>query len=374
MRRAAFILVGAAVGALAATLAWWWWTAPPLSDAEALAAAATDVQKDADGLLAVAEPRRAARWLLRRPQAVALLAVAAPDARPAFERLRNTLATLAAEARGPLTVWWKGPEAAASARVSDGAAGALRRLAALEGLSSRSVPTRSGGPTVTLATSSALLEGPSGGRPALDGPARLSGIARAGARWWRVRAARESLELLAGAVPELPPSAGPSTIVTQDLGRLVGIVPASVSAPRFAAALAFTRDGWALTLPGAEVGPGFARLLNLGGDRPAETPPGARRWRGLLGEVWALPADGLAIASGPAMLASLPSRPLEGEWGTVRGEELAVACLRAAEAIETLRVLGPRAAALRRSAPAAAAIRSARWRIVSAGGAITLEW
>jgi len=106
----------------------------------------------------------------------------------------------------------------------------------------------------------------------------------------------------------------------------------------------------------------------------AASPAGVRRWRGVLGELWVRPGMELAIASSAPMLAALPTPPYAGESGMVRGDELSAACLRAADALEAFVVLGSRAAALRRAAPAVAAVRLARWRILPTGGAIRLEW
>jgi len=374
MNRIALVLVGAAAGAIVLAVAWWLWTAPPGADAGTLAQAAAVVPADADGLLVVGQPSRAARWLLRRPQAVVLLAAAAPEAEGALMRLRGTLATLAGEAQGPVTVWWRGAEMAAAARVSGGSARALRQLAALEGLPLRSAPTGSGDVDVSLASASALLEGPPGKRPQFGDHDRLTAIARAGARWWGVRAGRNRLDLATGEPRELPSASGPSVIVTDDLGRLAGLVPSSSPVPHVPAGLAFGEGGWALTLPGTVPGREVTRLLTLGGDVAVPSSAGVRQWRGVLGEIWARPGAGLAIASSAPMLAALPPPPYVGESGTVRGPELSAACVRAADALTALWLFRSRAEALRRAAPVVAAARLARWRILPDGGLIRLEW
>ncbi len=374
MRRAAFILVGAAAGAAALAAAWWWGTAPPVSDAVALGDAAAAVPADADGLLVVAQPDRAARWLLRRPQAAALLAVAAPDAQSALARLRAVVATLGGESRGPLTVWWRGGGMAAAAEVGDGSARALRRLAALEDLAVRTAPAAPGTVTVAIASDAVLLDGPAGGRPQPGGSDRIAGLARVGARWWRLQVTRDRLDLVDGAAPELPPPAGPSVVVTADLGRLAGLASPSSVLPHVPLGLAFGPSGWALALPGVVPGPEVRKLLALGGDTAAASTAGVRRWRGVLGELWVRPGTELAIASNASMLAALPAPPYAGESGMVRGGELSGACLRAADALDALFVLGSRGAAFRRAAPEVAAVRLARWRILPSGGTIRLEW
>lgn len=374
MRRTALIFVGAAAGAIAVAAAWWWWTAPPQADASVLAKAAATVPADADGLLAVAQPNRAVRWLLRRPQAAALLALSAPETERAFTRLRGTLEILAREACGPLTVWWRGTEMAATARVPGGAATALRRLAALEGLPARSTPAAADTIGVSIASTSALLEGPAETGPQFGGPGRLAGIARVGAHWWRIQATRGRLDLLAEAPPGLPSPEGPSTIVTSDVGRFVGLALPSNPLPHAPASLAFDADGWALALPGTLPGPEVVRLLTASGDTPAPAPLGVRHWRGVLGEIWALPGPGLAIASRASMLASVISPPHLDESGMVRGPELSVVCVRTADALGALWLLESRAAALRRAAPLVAEVRLARWRILPEGGRIRLEW
>lgn len=374
MRRAASTLAGAAAGAVVLAAAWWWWTAPPDADAAALEAAAATVPAGADGLLVVGRPARAARWLLRRPQAAVLLAAAAPGTEGSFARLRAALEALAGEARGPLAVWWRGPDVALSAEVGEGAGRALRTLASLQGLPVRSRPTGPGAVTVAIASDGTLLDGPAGRRPATGAPHRLAALARVGPRWWRVLAARGALDLLAGDAPQLPPPGGASTVATADLGRLAALAGPPGVLPHVPCSLAFGPAGWALVVPGTALGPTATRLLTLGGDAPAAAPAGARRWRGVLGELWAAPGSDLTVASSAAMLAARPAPPGPEESGIVRGPELAAACLRAADAFDALLVLGPRAVALRRAAPAVAAVRLARWRIVAAGGTIRLEW
>ena len=374
MRRTALILVGAITGAVVLGVAWWWWTAPPRADVSVLAEAAAAIPAGADGLLVVAQPNGAVHWLLRRPQAVALLELSAPRTDEALTRLRRSLETLAREAHGPLAVWWRGTEMAASARVAGGAARALRTLAALEAVPARSAPSVADATVVSIASNSALLEGPSGTGPRFGGPERLSGIARLGARWWRIRATRDRLDLVAGTPPELPAREGPSTIITGDIGRLIGPALSSNALSQASAGLAFDADGWALALPGTPLGPEVMRMLTLGGDTPASPPPGARAWRGVLGEVWALPGPGLTIGSRATMLASLPSPPYAGESGMLRGPELSAVCLRTADALERLWVFESRATALRRAAPLVAQVRLARWRILPEGGRIRLEW
>ncbi len=96
----------------------------------------------ADGLVAIAEPGRAARWLVRRPQALALLALAAPEAQAALPRMRSLLAALARDARGPLTLWWRGPDVAVAASVDPAAGRSLAELGGDRGRAAAQHPRR----------------------------------------------------------------------------------------------------------------------------------------------------------------------------------------------------------------------------------------
>ncbi len=373
MRRILRLVVVAASCAVAGGIAWRWWTAPPLADAGALADAATVAPADADGVLVIAEPARAARWLARRPQALALVLLAAPGADDGMARLRGALAALAREAGGPLTVWWRGRDVAVGGRVSAGAAKDLARLAALTGLPARATPAGSGEVVVAIATAPAILEGARGPRPSLAA-GRFAAAARRAGRWWLASAGRDRLEVTSGAAPELPAADDGAEVVTADVAALVGPAASAFAGAHVPARLLLDRGAWALELPGTPASETLARLLSVGGDDPAPAPAGARRWRGVLGEVWARTGGGLALASTPDMLARLSAPPPPGELGRLRGPEVAALCVRAAGALGPLPWMAERAAALRRAAPLVAPLRLARWRLVPDGGRIVLEW
>lgn len=372
MRRIAVLLALAALGGVVASLAWRWWTAPPRARAKTLAAAAAAVAAQADGLVVIAEPDRALRWLVRRPQALALLELAAPEADAALPRMRALLAALARDARGPLAMWWRGPDIAAAAPVGAAAARAIGDLAAIEGIPLRAAPGGAGDVTVATASAATLLDGGGGTGPRDGAPPELAALARRGARWWRVEAGRDRLELVSGIPPELLPAAGPSVVTTGDLAALAALLGSGNGLPHVPARLAIAGDDWALALPSITPSPQLQRLLSLGGDTPGAA--GARHWRGVLGDLWAAPPPGFAVASRPEMLAAVAGAPPTGEAGAVRGADLAAACVRVADAIEGIPWLGPRAAALRRAAPLAASLRLARWCITPTGGRILLEW
>jgi len=274
MRRAAYILVGAAAGAVALAAAWWWWTAPPVSDAAAPRRRGRGRpggrrrargRRPAGSRRPLAAPPTAGRCAARGRRAGRAIGACAAQA---------VVATLGGESRGPLTVWWRGDGMAAAAEVSDGSAHALRMLAALEDLSVRTAPAAPGTVTVAIASDAALLDGPAGGRPQPAGSDRLAGLARVGARWWYLQAARDRLDLVAGTAPELPPRPGPSIVVTADLGRLAGPASLSRALPHVPLGLSFGTAGWALALPGVTPGPRSGSCWPSAATRRPPRPPG----------------------------------------------------------------------------------------------------
>jgi hypothetical protein len=372
MRRIAVLIALAALGGVVAALAWRWWTAPPCAPAETLAVAATVVPLQADGLVVIAEPHRALRWLLRRPQSLALLALAAPKADAALPRMRSLIAALARGARGPLTVWWRGRDVAAGATVGTDDARALGDLAAIEGVPLRTTP--GGADDVTIATASAVtvLDGGGGSGPQRGAFPDLAAIARCGVRWWQAKAGRNRLDLVSGVPPELLPANEASVVTTGDLAVLVALLGSGNGLPHVPARLAVAGDDWALALPATMPSAQLQRLLNLGGDTAAAD--GTRHWRGVLGDLWVALPPGFAVASRPELLTAVAGGSPVGETGTVRGSDLAAVCVRVGNAIEGIPGLGQRAVALRRAAPLIASLRLARWRITPAGGRILLEW
>ncbi len=372
MRRIAVLLVLAALGGVVASLAWRWWTGPPSARSETLAAAAAAVPARADGLVVIAEPNRALRWLARRPQALALLALAAPEADAALPRMRSLLAALAGDAVGPMAVWWRGPDFAAAAPVAATAARTIGDIAAIEGVPLRTAPGGAGDVTVMTASAATLLDGGGGAGPRDGAPAELAALGRSGARWWRVGAGRDRLDLVSGVLPELPQAGEASVLTTGDVAALAALLGSANDLPHVPARLAFAGNDWALALPSTTPSAQFQRLLSLGGETPG--PAGSRRWRGVLGDLWVAPPPGFAVASRPAMLAAVAGGPPGGETGAVRGADLAAACAAVADALDRVPWLVARAAALRRAAPLAASVRTARWAITPTGGRILLEW
>jgi hypothetical protein len=370
MRRLTVLVALAALLGAAATIAWRRWTAPPAAPASELARVAAAVPARAEGLVAIAEPGRALRWLARRPQALALLALAAPEANAAVPRLRALFSALAGGARGPLVVWWEGADVAAAATVGTASAAALRELAAIEGVPLRTTPAGGGELTVAVASAPALLDGAGGPAPGGDHAGELAALARRGSRWWRVEAGRDRLDLVSGTPPALPPAAGPSVVATADLAALAAAAGAG-GLPHTAARLAVSAGDWALALPEVVPSEAVRRLLGLGG-APAGTA--VRPQQGALGDLWASASPGLAVASDATLLAAVAGAAPADEAGTVRGRDLAAACERAAGLLGRVPWLGGSAAALRRAAPLIAPLRLARWRLTAAGGRIVLEW
>jgi hypothetical protein len=372
MRRLVLAIAILAAAGAATILIWLWWSAPPAADGAVLAAAVAKAPAGADGAVAFAQPARAARWLAPHPQALALLKLAAPTADRSLPRLRGFLAALAREAQGPLSLWWRGADLAAAARVRPGAAKALQRLTALEGLAVY-VTRDSAWAVVAAATSARLLGRPGTPQPIADS-GRFAAVGRCRGRWWYARAGRSFLDLVSGAPPPLPDRGGVETVATSDLAALLGAAAPFEWLPHAPAVVLFDADGWGAALPSSAVSPQLTRLLSLGGDAPADLAPGARHWRGLLGGLWVLRGPNLAIASSPDLLRQLPRDGISGENGLVHGSTLGRLCVKAAAAADAIPGGGRHAAALRRGAQLFQTLRLARWCVRPQSGHILLEW
>ncbi len=374
MRRLAVLFAVAGALAVAVVLVWRWWTSPPLENAERLAAAVAATPAGADGAVALARPARAARWLASHPQALVLLKLAAPTANTTLPGIRGFLAALASHARGPLCVWWRGAELAVGAEVGPDPAKALQELAAVEGLAFRVRPAAGGELAVAAASTPALLEpGENGPQPQMR-PGTLTALARCGGRWWRARASRSTLELAAGDPLELPGPSDIDLIATSDLAALVAPVVSLDWLPSAPAWILFDGGGWGLVLPATGLSRDLRKLLTLGGDTPIERPPGARHWRGLLGDLWVVPGQGITVASRIDLLSQLPREGIVGETGAVHGAHLAGLLGRVADATDGFPGSASYVAAMRRGAPLLESLRLARWRLLPLGGRILLEW
>jgi len=367
MRRTVVIVALLAAVAGAAALVLLWWTATPAAG-EAELAAALAAAPVGDDRLAIAQPRRAARWLLRHPQALALPALAAPAARPALSRLQPFLRPFAAAARGPLVLWWRGSELAIAARLPAGAARGVAVLAARAG-----VAYRADGETVVVASDPALLTGERAAAPAAGG-GRAAALAEISGRLWRVHARRDSLSARTGEAPELPAVGAVSRAETLDVAALAGTLglgAANGGAPARVALAA--GSGWAAAVPIAVVPPivrdAFALAAGGGG-----TPGGELLWKGLLGDVILRnEGDRLLLATGAALLAEVEPRPA-GDQGSVAGADAAWAAAELAAALERVPLFSREVAALREAGAFAAGLGRARWRATSAGAAIELTW
>jgi hypothetical protein len=372
MRRLALAIATLAAAGAATVFIWRWWTAPPAAQGAVLVAAVGIAPADADGAVAFAQPARAARWLASHPQALALLKLAAPTADRSLPRLRGFLAALAREAQGPLSLWWRGSELAAGASVRPGAAQALQRLTALEGLAFQA-NRDSAGAVVVAATGPTLIVPP--GPPQLTAsPGRFAAVGRCGGRLWYARAGRPSLDLVSGDPPALPDPGGVGKVATSDLAALLAAVLPLKGVPHAPANVLVDAAGWGAALPSTTLSPQLLRLLSLGGDVPAAVAPGARHWSGLLGDLWVLRGTNLAVASSPDLLRELPRDGITGESGLVRGPTLARLCMKAAEAADRIPGGRDQAAALRRAALLVEALRLTRWHLLPQGGHILLEW
>jgi hypothetical protein len=356
------VVVGAAL--LAAAGAYLWWTAAPAGD-EAALLAALDQAPAADGRVALAQPRRAARWLLRHPQALVLLAAAAPDARAALLRLQPLLRPLVGGAQGPLVVWWAGRDVAVATRLRPGTVTALSLLAARNGL-----VWDADGDLVRVATAAALLA-PVRAAPLPAGTSRLAALADAGGRRWRLVAGRERLAAVSGAAVDLERAAGPSLVESLDaapLARAAGVPAEGAALPLRAV---FAPDlGWGVAI-GAEALPRLVRDAVRGS---AAEGGAARQWNGLLGDVWVRGEDGrVLVATGEALLAQVAAPPAV-EQGRVTGRDLAWLTAELAAALERLPLLDREARALHAASGQVAGLGAARWRATAAGAAVELEW
>jgi len=367
MRRLALPLAVAAALAAAAALAWLWWTATPAAGERELAAALAAAPA-ADGRAAIAQPRRAARWAMRHPQSLALLALAAPAARAAVPRLEPLLRPLAAAARGPLVVWWRGRELAVAARVPAGAARAVALLAARAG-----VATRTDGDLVAVASDPALLAAPAAPPPAA-GEAGAAALVETAGRLWRVTAGRSALAAAAGAPPALPEAGELSRVDALDAGPLLAALGAAGASGAGPARLALAAGrGWAAAIPLAAL-PALLReglARSAGGRREGG---GDRLWKGLLGEVvLRTDAERVILATSADLLAEVAAPPAD-DRGSVAGADAAWLAADLAAALARVPLLSREAAALRSAGELAGGLRHARWAGGPGGAAVELVW
>jgi hypothetical protein len=364
MRRTVVVLAFLAAVAGAVALTWLWWTASP-SAPEAELAAALAAAPAADGRLAIAQPSRAARWLLRHPQAAALPVMAAAPTRAALPRLQPLLRPLLEGADGPLLLWWRGGELAVAARLRPGSARGVEMLAARADLA-----FRAGDGLTVVATVPELLAGSAAGAPAVSG-GDLAALAVIAGAEWRAVARRSSLAAWTGAATELPAAGAASRADSVDARRraaALGVEPGSEPMPlRFVLAV---QGAWAAAVP-ARVVPGFIRngMARVAG---AGAPPAV--WNGLLGEVL-VRADGdrLLFATDESTLAAVAA-PATADEGVLLGADVVAVTSRLAGALEGVPLLGREARMLRAAADLSRGLASARWRSTAAGSRIELSW
>jgi hypothetical protein len=364
MKRFALAAVGAGLVLVAAALAWRWWTAAPAAADSELAAALARAPV-ANGRLAIADPRTAARWLARHPQAAALPLLAAPAARPALARLQPLLRPLVEGCDGPLVLWWRGDDAAIGCRLRPGSVRALELVAARA-----NVALRADDAFTAVATSPALFAGESGGVPPASG-LRLAALAVVGGAQWRAVAGRSSLAVWNGTAADVPAAGDASVLEATDARSLAAALALGGGDTPLPLRCRLGPGGaWAAALP-ADVLPGFVRdgVRRVAG---AGAPPAA--WRGMLGEVWVRDAgDALLLASAEDGLAAVAAAPAADE-GAVRGADVAAVTARLADTLDGVPLLGREARALRSAADLARGLGSARWRTTAAGTRIVLDW
>jgi len=371
MRRLALVLLIVVVVVVAAWGTWRWWTAPPSASTTSMVAAATLAPDNADGLLVIADPARTARWLVRHPQALGLLPVAAPAAYGTIASLQPVLRALTDAAQGPLVIWWKGHEVGFGEATDTRAATGLHRVAELRGLA-----FDAGDTTVRIATDATLLDGGRCAAPTPPGVSHLAALARVRSGWWEGEASGATLAFRHGTPPDPPAPAPASRLEAADASALGAALTLPVEPFHGPACLAFAAGrGWALALPTASW-PAPLRAA-LGGRWPQPAPgavPGAERWSGLAGELFVLPRRGVIAASDAVMLAAVANCDGRRDEGSLAGADLAWAATSIASAGDRVAPLGPRLDRLRQAAPQLAKLAGVRWRLGADGGVVLLEW
>ena len=350
---------------------WRWWTAPPATAAATMAAAVALAPDDADGIIVLAEPGRAARWLVGHPQALGLLPVAAPAAYRTVAALQPVVRALAVAAQGPLVIWWKGDAAGLGAATDARAANGLRRIAELRGLAFSGDDA-----SVRIASAATLLGQDRRAQPPLLAALRLAVLALVRGRWWEGEASRIALILRQGTAPALSAPTPTSQAKASDASTLAAPAGLPVEPFHGPACLAFAAGrGWGLSLPTASW-PSALRTA-LGGRWPQAAPgavPGAERWTGLAGELFVLPRLGVTAASDAPMLASVGGCNGRSDEGCLDGKDLAWAADRVATLADRLAPLASRSRRLREAAPLLARLARVRWRFGAGGAVVLFEW
>jgi hypothetical protein len=357
----AFVAVGG--------LLWWWWSAPPAWPADRLAIAAAVASADADGIVILAEPRRAARWLALHRSALLPLALVDPGAVDAIEKHRATLQAVLAAARGPVVLWWLAEHVAFATEVDDGARAALDQLAALQSLAS----ARRGG-AYALATSSDALGPPANAAP-IANHGSVSALACVRGRWWRVEARRDRLLAHSGVVPGLPERTGRSSIRTQDAGALLTPLDVSFLTARTPVCMLLGSAGaWGVRLPTSHLSADATGLLGLDRRQHPNGVSAPTRVTGVLGPLWLTEHPELAAASSRELL--------EAVLATACGDEAGI--LQSADVVSfgdyligspLAKLAGRRVAQRwRASRPLLVELESVRWRLNADGGVLVVEW
>jgi len=361
MSRALLAALLVAALLLGGVAAYRWWTAIPVASGAELSAALA-VAADADGRIAIAQPRRAARWTTRHRHALLLLAIAAPAAATSLPRVQPLLAPLAAAAQGPLVVWWKGKELAAATQMRPGAARALAMLAARRDLAYRDAEG-----VGAVATSAALLSAGGATAELPIGLPRLTALAEVGGRIWTVHAEASRLIAATGGFVAVPDRGELSRIEARDASALPRSLGVSLSLPTAPARLLFARTrGWGAAVTGARVPPFLAEAFGVGAD--------ATQWNGILGEVLVRTAGPrLVIATSADLLAEV-DRDATTDEGSVSGDDLAWLAGELATSLGRMPLLGRESRRLREAEAFVADLERASWRQSAEGARIILEW
>lgn len=324
-----------------------------------------------DGGLVVAQPLRAGRWLLRRPQALAPLALVAPPGETVLSELEAAARAMARNARGPMAAWWRDGQLAVSASLSAGARQAVTEIAEIRGL-----PWQDMGEHLAVATHSGLLGGTRMERPALPAE-RSAALVLARDRTWSVTLGRSRLEAVSGFGAEFPPpDFRASRLATRDAGALLDLFGLPAPPGEYPLFLAFGREsGWGLMMPDEHLRPRVARILGSPGRGRERHDSAITSWQGLLGQVWHVrDGDWVVIGSKQELVAVLRDCNVQGEWGHIAGEDLAYLIERVAAVSRTIGVGSRARRALDSVAEGSRQVRHASWQLNPDGGALTIEW
>lgn len=352
---------------------WWWWTAPPAASPNALAAVAAWAPADAEGVIAVAQAPRLARWLARHRAAAGLALLAAPTAGAAVTPLAPIAPSVARTAVGPVVAWWGISQAGLSARVRATDTAGLRQVAALGGLGWYQKDLGNGEVQVWVLHGEPFLKVLASPPPLLPGDGPWSALIQAHRRWWYVRVTRTALVAQYGAPPPVPHCESETIVVSARLPSL--LAPGTWFADERVALLATAEGDWAVRVGDHEPSASARRLTRLLGVQreAARNDETEGVWKSPFGTLFLGEGPNLAIASQANLLLRLPTPTATTEWGCVAGGPAAAALERTASALPRVPGL-PTREQLASLAGSLRQVRACAWRVEAEGGQLVVRW